>query len=369
MKRWLTLILETIALLAALPVFLLTSNPLIGYIAAVLFVLAAAYTSQNTHNLKCKKLLDALESLKSDISRFSLDVQVASSQVASVSEQLGITLDESNAYTQQLFAETKEMSDVSMKANSEIHHPLSNVKDVIGLMEKANNACSNLETMSKQSQDVLKGSLDSILEVVTTIDGIRDSSDKTVSYMNKLSRASDEIVHILDSVINISRQTHLLALNAAIESARAGEAGRGFAVVADEIRQLADASNQAVKDANLLISNIQGEIKSVVAVTYENSEKVNKGVAVSKGIEQSLNRINMSFSEVLEMIGILSTFSNSGASMAQGIGERAEAVSVLVNATSDNIENVCGSVVKQKTSVENIHEMSERLNQASRDLA
>ena len=64
---------------------------------------------------------------------------------------------------------------------------------------------------------------------------------------DELAKRVESIMEIVTTVEGIADQTNLLALNAAIEAARAGEQGRGFAVVAEEIRKLADDVKQELE--------------------------------------------------------------------------------------------------------------------------
>ncbi len=368
MKDYRLLAVHTIAWGSYLLLLLFSNSLLATVLISALVLLASGWTLHTIYTRKINGFVHDIDALKKNISRFSTDVQVASSQVASVSEQLFLTLDESNAFMQQLFAETTEMNDISSQTNNEITETLSGVRHVIELMDNANTARENLDSMSKQSKEVLAKSLGSILEVVATIDGIQQSTVKTVVNMQKLEKASNEIVQILESVVAISKQTHLLALNAAIESARAGEAGKGFAVVADEIRKLADASNQAVKDASSLITTTQEDIQDVLTVVRENSQKVSKGVQVSREIESSLTRIDHSFNEVLEMVSILGDISKNEIDVTHRIGKRIERVEGLVADTSCSVEDVYASVLKQKDNLQEIQDMGLRLNGSSKDL-
>ncbi len=87
---------------------------------------------------------------------------------------------------------------------------------------------------------------------------------KTAKYAGEGRKAVNETVHAMKSISDkiriieeIARQTNMLALNAAIEAARASEHGKGFAVVAAEVRKLAERSQSAAKEINLLsVSNV-----------------------------------------------------------------------------------------------------------------
>jgi methyl-accepting chemotaxis protein len=94
-------------------------------------------------------------------------------------------------------------------------------------------------------------------ELVGYMQIVHDAGQETAENFLKMEKLMKDVVTILNSVNEISKQTDLLALNAAIEAARAGEAGRGFAVVADEVRKLAQKSNQFSAQIRNLLSDIE----------------------------------------------------------------------------------------------------------------
>ncbi|MCB2145718.1 MAG: HAMP domain-containing protein [Deltaproteobacteria bacterium] len=114
-------------------------------------------------------------------------------------------------------------------------------------------------------------------EVLTAAQEGARSVKETVLGMQAIAESSEKITDIISVITEIAEQTNLLALNAAIEAARAGVHGKGFAVVADEVGKLAQRSSEAAKEIGQLIK--------------ESTNRVQEGTRLTERSEQSLEKI------------------------------------------------------------------------------
>ncbi|MDF2987119.1 MAG: methyl-accepting chemotaxis protein [Eubacterium sp.] len=338
---------------------------------ALNIVLFIGYTILTWHLLsnKCKQYTDKISKLKKELKRFNFEVQVTSSQISSVSESIAVTIDENNEFAKYVYDEVREMANSNEHVNSSITNTLSEVKNIMDLLDNADAITVDMLNKSSISKDTVKLSLEEILQIVKTIDGIHESSNKTLTNMESLQKTSREIVHILETVSNISKQTQLLALNATIESARAGEHGKGFSVVASEIHKLADDTNKSVGDINSLIKAIQNEVESVYSVARENALRVDEGISATKNIEANLERIDSSFNDVFGMMDQISRLSKQEVQIAQNVGNQIKDVEDVISGTAKTVDDVCTSVHQQKHNMESISSLGTRLNEASTALA
>ena len=115
-------------------------------------------------------------------------------------------------------------------------------------------------------------------------------SGEAKQLVTELDTSSDEISHIVDFIRDLADQTTLLALNATIEAARAGDAGRGFHVVATEVKQLATATNEALRNIRKQIEGIQGRISTVASsidgIAANSTQVGENSTSVAAAIEQ-----------------------------------------------------------------------------------
>ncbi len=149
-----------------------------------------------------------------------------------------------------------------------------------------------LKSMSSESSGMVNSSIDgmklidsTLVETMELVECVGGAVDST----RALKDRSGEISNIMALITDLADRTNLLALNAAIEAARAGEHGKGFAVVAIEVRKLAENTQKAIKDIEVVVKSMQQETDTI----RETTEAINEIVAKNKAsIDRLAENIN-----------------------------------------------------------------------------
>ncbi|WP_046225476.1 methyl-accepting chemotaxis protein [Paenibacillus dauci] len=100
-------------------------------------------------------------------------------------------------------------------------------------------------------------------DLLTSINKIANASLENTSTLQNLQQQAQSIQGVVQTIRDISSQTHLLALNAAIEAAHAGEFGRGFDVVAKEVRKLSGMVEKSIIEVKNSVDSITQEINKI----------------------------------------------------------------------------------------------------------
>lgn len=169
----------------------------------------------------------------------------------------------------------------------------------------------NIETwtgLNKSAEELLESSNDvgfiinQFLEIASQLNKDSEILQNKADFINHKFKKTNQI---LDSIKAISSQTRLIGLNAAIEAARIGEVGRGFGVVANEIRKLSGNSNDASKEIETTLNELQidlqqiteevNSINSTVIEQLEKAKEINSRIAkfeeISKLLLELANRL------------------------------------------------------------------------------
>lgn len=253
--------------------------------------------------------VENLRGLVGEIKDSTININTAAKEIAAGNNDLSHRTEEQAASLEETAASMEELtSTVQMNAKS---------------AQQANQLAVGATDIAGKGVSVVE-------QVVTTMEGINESSRKIV-----------DIISVIDS---IAFQTNILALNAAVEAARAGEQGRGFAVVAGEVRNLAQRAAAAageiknligdsvekVEDGTKLVAQAGKTMEEIVGairgVTVIMSEIRTASVEQTSGIEQ----VNQAIGQMDEVTQQNAALVEQAAAAAESLEEQAENLSVTV---------------------------------------
>jgi methyl-accepting chemotaxis protein len=247
-----------------------------------------------------------LKGLVTEIKIATDTIHTAAKEIAAGNNDLSHRTEEQAASLEQTAASMEQLT-------STVEHNAQNAKQANQLAQDA------AEIAAKGGQVVGK--------VVTTMDGINESSRKIV-----------DIISVIDG---IAFQTNILALNAAVEAARAGDQGRGFAVVASEVRNLAHRAAAAA-----------GEIKGLIR---DSVEKVEDG---SKLVGQSGKTMQEIVNSISQVTRIIADITAASAEQSSGIQQVNQAIGQMDDVTQQN----AALVEEAAASAESLEEQAEQLS-------
>lgn len=161
------------------------------------------------------------------------------------------------------------------------------------------------ERINSNSNDAILAN-DNAKEVKVSISKNATQMQELMTAMKGINAKAEEIEKITKTIEDIAFQTNILALNAAVEAARAGAAGRGFSVVADEVRNLANKSQEASQNTEVLIAETIQAISdgmNIMDKTTKGFDEAANGVEeMAKKIEQIASASEAQAKEISEIV-------------------------------------------------------------------
>ena len=269
------------------------------------------------------------------ISETTEQLSAASEQLADVSQQTSLVIDEQRKETEIVATAMNQLTVTSQEVASNLAHTANSTTEA-----------------NKQTNDGAQ----IVQQAVIQIDELAKQIDISVQAIAEVDQQSAAINTVLDVIKGIADQTNLLALNAAIEAARAGEQGRGFAVVADEVRTLAGRTQQSTQEINTIIDKLQTGSSKAVAVMQQSREQSQAAVEYSTRSGVALTKIAEAIDSIHQMNVQIASAADEQSAVSQDVDQNITKIHTM------SIELAMGAE-KQSLAGQSLSKMSSELEE------
>ncbi|MEK4077109.1 methyl-accepting chemotaxis protein [Paenibacillus sp. FSL M7-0656] len=328
-------IVQVLRWIAIIGVASLLIGALVAYVIGRMISLPVAAIAQSASRIADGDLTgepivvrnkDEIGDLAQAFNIMSANLRTLIHQVGDSAERVAASSEELTASTEQTATATEQvaitMGEIATGMDTQVRMASDGFQTMneltTGFQQVTENTLHMSEEATKVSVKTISGS-ESVQSAIGQMNSIQGTVSNLSVVIQELSRHSQDIVKMVDSISEISAQTNLLSLNAAIEAARAGEQGRGFQVVATEVRKLSEQSALSANQIVPLVASIEKGMRNAAESMVVVSAEVQEGITL-------VHQAGATFDEIREAVG--------------GVAGQTQEVSASIEQMSTGVEQI-----------------------------
>ncbi len=295
-------------------------------------------------------------------------VPVTSDVVGTVSDSINFLAEETGRVMQEVKTVAGLVKDSSTKVKSQAEHVTQtadeerqNIEEMSEELVKATQTMQQVAQLAavtneagNQVTQVTESALDTVTDTVVGMESIRSTIAESEKRIKRLGERSQEISSIVNLINTISERTHVLALNASMQAAVAGEAGRGFAVVAEEVQRLAESSQNATKQIESLVHNIQIDTNETINTVNNTISQVVEGSEHAQKAGEQMRETQKITAKLVEQVQYIANASDMQREMSEQLLR-------AVNRIGDSTNKTASQIELQNAETDNLQVASDRL--------
>ncbi|WP_138493188.1 methyl-accepting chemotaxis protein [Paenibacillus pinistramenti] len=296
--------------------------------------------------------------MNQNLNRLITEVNDASALVASSSQQLSASAQETNRAGEHSVNITVELADGAQVQLRHLESSYQSVQDMSRFINEIAASADQAVNDAVSGADRARAGRESMDSTISQIELMRGSTHDLAGIIHTLAGYSKEIESIVGTIASIAAETNLLALNAAIEAARAGQEGRGFAVVADSVRKLAERSGDSANQIGGLLGQIVAQMDLAGKTMDRSTAEMQHGtrmIAAAKSsfteIEQAVSGMAGQSRDIFEAVRHLTE-------IADGLVYAIQNVVSVSNQTAESAESLSASSQQQLAAMQEIEASS-----------
>ncbi len=278
-----------------------------------------------------------LERFKSTVKSIQATANTVSARTSTIAQTIGQVSQEASRQAEQLTASAEAIAEMAESAET-VSQRTRSANDVAGQAVEAVNSGNSAVTVARDA-----------------VRRTSETSKKAAREVKSLGESAQLMGNALLLVQHNTEELHMIAGNASIEAARFADSGGVFRTVADSIEQLAQQSQEALRQIQSVIENTQRETSRVVEAIEDVTQEVGN---VSKAVNLAGENFDTIY-HVVQRLADLNVFiagaSKQQAAMAAHVADMMGALNQISVQTSTHTAASAEDAVR-------LRELTEELN-------